>query len=94
MDICDSLGLTHVPMIYFGPYDEAFLRKLHETAAMEGQEGYVIRTVSGFAYEDFNKHVAKYVRKNHVQTDQHWLNQVMVPNKLKERNEKDLENLG
>lgn len=36
-------------------------------------EGYVLRTEDGFHYEDFQLHVAKYVRKGHVQTDQHWL---------------------
>lgn len=36
-------------------------------------EGYVLRTMDGFKYEDFDKHVAKYVRKGHVQTDEHWL---------------------
>ena len=92
IDICDSLRLKHVPIIYFGDYDEKFLRTLHETPAMEGQEGYVIRTVGGFSYEDFNSHVAKYVRKNHVQSDQHWMFQEVIPNKLK--NESTLENLG
>lgn len=37
------------------------------------QEGYVVRTDEGFHYDDFELHVAKYVRKNHVQTDEHWL---------------------
>lgn len=36
-------------------------------------EGYVLRTTEGFHYDDFHLHVAKYVRKGHVQTDEHWL---------------------
>lgn len=35
-------------------------------------EGWVIRTVDGFDANQFHKNVAKYVRKNHVQTDEHW----------------------
>jgi hypothetical protein len=35
-------------------------------------EGYVCRTAKGFENELFPYHVLKYVRANHVQTDQHW----------------------
>ena len=37
-----------------------------------GKEGVVMRTVEGFPIMDFPKHVCKYVRANHVQTDEHW----------------------
>ena len=37
-----------------------------------GKEGVVMRTVEGFPIVDFPKHVCKYVRANHVQTDEHW----------------------
>ena len=84
IDMCESLGLKHVPIIYRGPYDEAMLRALPTTEKMLGQEGYVVRVEEAFRFEDFNKNVAKYVRKGHVQTSTHWLNEVMVPNKLKD----------
>jgi hypothetical protein len=87
-----ELGLITVPVIYRGDYDEDFLRKLHKIESMKDEEGYVVRVCRSFAYTDFNKNVAKFVRKNHVQTSTHWLNEVMVPNKLK--NESTLENLG
>lgn len=35
-------------------------------------EGYVVRTVEGFAFDEFASHIAKWVRKGHVQTDEHW----------------------
>lgn len=35
-------------------------------------EGIVIRNADTFPLEDFSKNVVKYVRKNHVQTDEHW----------------------
>ena len=84
IDMCESLGLKHVPIIYRGPYDEAMLRALPTTEKMLGQEGYVVRVEEAFRFEDFNKNVAKYVRKGHVQTSTHWLNEVMLPNKLKD----------
>ena len=46
-------------------------------------EGFVVRNVDSFAYEDFSKNVAKYVRKNHVQTDEHWTKN-WQPNKVDE----------
>ena len=36
------------------------------------KEGIVMRTTSGFSGEDFPNYVCKYVRANHVQTDEHW----------------------
>ena len=83
LEFCKELGLVHVPVIYEGPWDEDLLRSLPESEIMQGHEGYVVRTYGSFKYEDFNKNVAKYVRKNHVQTDQHWMNQKITPNKLK-----------
>jgi len=35
-------------------------------------EGIVTRNVDGYHTEDFHKNVFKYVRKNHVKTDEHW----------------------
>ena len=46
-------------------------------------EGYVVRTVAGFAHEEFADHVAKYVRAGHVQTDEHWMHRAVVPNGLR-----------
>ena len=35
-------------------------------------EGVVVRNIESFPLDDFSKNVVKYVRKNHVQTDEHW----------------------
>ena len=48
----------------------------------ERVEGYVVRTTVGFGYADFATHVAKVVRENHVQSDEHWMHQPIVPNGL------------
>ena len=41
-----------------------------------------MRITDSFHYDDFEKYVAKYVRKNHVQTSEHWMNQQVIKNKL------------
>lgn len=46
-------------------------------------EGFVVRNSSGFAYEDFDKNVAKFVIENHVTSDEHWMDREPYPNMLK-----------
>lgn len=70
---CLLLGLEIVPELYRGIFDIGKIKKLFTPLYNEDEmEGYVIRIVDGFSYEDYGKSVGKYVRKNHVQTDQHW----------------------
>ena len=57
--------------LYHGVFDAEKIQKI--TVDLHKVEGYVLRTDDGFHYDDFQLHVAKYVRKDHVQTDQHWL---------------------
>lgn len=46
-------------------------------------EGYVIRVSESFHYDDFQKYVAKYVRKNHVRPNQgHWATKPVINNIL------------
>jgi RNA ligase len=47
------------------------------------REGVVVRLMDGFDDEDFSTSVMKCVRANHVQTDEHWKDQIIVKNKLK-----------
>ena len=83
LDWCDLLDLIPVPNIYKGIYDEKILKDIALNIDPEKQEGYVIRTTDSFHYDDFSTHVAKYVRKNHVQTDEHWSLKEIIPNLLK-----------
>jgi len=48
----------------------------------EKQEGFVIRLERSFEYGDFSKSVAKWVRKNHVHSDKHWMHSEIQCNKL------------
>lgn len=72
------LGIVPVPVLYNGIWDEKTIRNLW--GSMSGSEGYVVRLASEFAYPDFSKSVAKFVRSGHVQTDEHWMNMPVIPN--------------
>jgi len=63
------LGITSVPVLYSGIFDEMIIQKL----CTSNIEGYVVRLQSSFQLKNFRTSVAKFVRKNHVQTDKHWL---------------------
>lgn len=90
-----GLRITPVPVLYDGPFDpkaiaatwSALLAQDARTAEETGRpaqarEGYVIRLADGFAYREFRTAVGKWVRKNHVQTDQHWMQGPVVANSL------------
>ena len=82
-DWCDMLGLTLVPTLYEGPYDEAILREIAKDLDTETQEGYVMRVAGTFHYDEFRDCVAKYVRKDHVNSDEHWMHKEIIPNQLR-----------
>jgi len=46
------------------------------------REGCVVRLAGEFADQDFGTSVAKWVRKDHVNTDDHWSTQEIVKNRL------------
>jgi len=78
----EMLGIAAPPVLYRGPWDEAIIQSLaFDTNKVEG---YVVRLEDSFAYENFSKSVAKWVRKGHVQTDQHWMFAEIVPNNLED----------
>lgn len=76
----DELGITPVREIYRGVFDEKLIRDISIDFAK--QEGYVVRVVDSFKLDQFPMSVAKFVRKGHVQTDDHWMNKEVIPNKL------------
>jgi len=92
---CELLDLPHVPVLYTGHWDDpdqfkdwdidgdGWTPSLYGTDYEAGAEGYVIRLYHSFHARDFSRSVAKYVRAGHVQTDDHWMHQAVVPNKLK-----------
>lgn len=79
---CQTLDLTIVPVLYRGKYDEKMLHSFSKQLR-PNQEGYVVRVAEAFSQDNFATSVAKYVRANHVQTDQHWMHSNVVQNGLK-----------
>ncbi len=75
------LGLVTPHEFYRGEWDDELVQSIEVDTDVV--EGYVARTVAGFGYADFQQHIAKWVRKNHVQTDEHWMHAQIVPNTLR-----------
>ena len=74
-----SLGLAVVPSLFYGQFKSVEeITKWFETEIKKPsafgttREGFVMSTTYGFMADEFSQHVCKYVRKNHVQTDEHW----------------------
>jgi hypothetical protein len=84
----DVLGLKPVAECFRGTWTAStpgFLEGLGVSLTANGFrgeecEGYVVRLAGDFQYGDFRKSVAKYVRKDHVQTHGHWMRSAVVPN--------------
>jgi len=78
------LGLQTVPVLYQGMWDEKAIKALYKPTSEDGDtmEGYVVRLAGSFEYAHFSRSLAKFVRANHVQTDQHWKAARVVPNGL------------
>lgn len=79
---CEELGIEHVPVLWRGEYDLETIREVEEGLDLDQQEGYVLRTSEGFSYDEFQSSLGKWVRPNHVQTDEHWMHQEVTPNGL------------
>jgi RNA ligase len=79
----ELLGITPVPVIYRGPFDEKTIKKLWDPKEANEKEGYVVRDAETIGYGEFRKKVAKFVREGHVQTTKHWMRgQPIVQNGL------------
>lgn len=83
VEYCDLLGLTHVPVIWRGIFDEDVLKKIANELDTEKNEGFVIRIAESFDFKDFQKFTAKWVREKHVKTSSHWKYEKIVKNGLK-----------
>lgn len=77
------LGITPVPVLYDGVYDEAKIQSLWTEEQRNRMEGYVVRMADPIPFDQFHQMVGKFVRKGHVQTNSHWMFDEIVPNRLK-----------
>ena len=77
--LANYFEVPHVPELWKGMiYKEEDLtnlvKKFVSIPSIYGdqREGVVVRITDSFPIEDFSKYVCKWVRPNHVQTDEHW----------------------
>ena len=71
---------------YRGFWDERLISKLSiDTTSCEG---FVLRTTERFSFDSFSQHVAKWVRKEHIETDAEWMNREVIPNRLRREEQK------
>ena len=77
--MANILGLPTVPVLWIGTIEtEGQLHKLVDALVTcpsiygDTREGVVIRVYDEFPVDEFSKNVCKWVRPNHVQTDEHW----------------------
>lgn len=66
-------GITPVPVLYDGVFDEKTIRGFGDPSKWGISEGYVVRLADQIPYGDFRRKFAKFVRKDHVQTVKHWM---------------------
>lgn len=80
--ISEKTGIPLVPVLYRGEWSEEAVRACFTGISKCGgvQEGYVVRSEDEIADEFFTQLVAKFVRPNHVQTDEHWMSGPMRKN--------------
>jgi len=93
LEYCDLLDLTpvpyalsprfHKPLVYTAYLDDALERIAAGWEALHSdKEGYVVRDAGCFKLSEWEQSIAKYVRPNHVQTDQHWMEKEVEVNVL------------
>lgn len=82
LEFFNIIGIQSVEVIYEGVFDENILRNIANTIDLSKNEGYVVRNKNQFIYSDFSKNVGKFVRKGHVQTDDHWMYKKIEPNEI------------
>jgi hypothetical protein len=77
-----TLEIPAVPILYRGTFksmkeiqnwmEKQMKSKQSTVGGKDGPEGFVIRVADGFSNKDFERNVAKFVRKGHIQTNEDW----------------------
>lgn len=82
---CQLLGLKTVPVLYRGIWNEELVKKLYQpTYNGDPMEGYVVRVADSFSYAEHKKYCLKFVKANFVTCSEHWKNETIIRNELKQ----------
>jgi len=87
VDFCNDIGLNTVPVLFDGMWENFHNLVKRNEVPRVGQpdcEGYVVQPYDSYHFNDFRENVAKFVRKDHVQTDEHWMNKSVEWNGIKQ----------
>jgi hypothetical protein len=93
-EYCTIFDLKTAPVVKIDFFEEKQIlpfiqHEIKKGSAFGGEcEGFVFKTKKQFHVDDFSKNVLKYVRKNHVQTDEHWTRNWKRAKLFFEKNEK------
>jgi hypothetical protein len=79
----NTLGIVSPSVMYRGIFDLKILHSIADNLDPVKQEGFVVRVTAEIPFDDFGVKVAKWVRKGHVQTSEHWMTKTIVPNLLR-----------
>lgn len=84
IEIAGQLNLPTPDVLYRGPFKDLKHSNLwpHQSRLGAECEGYVVRYTGNFLEVEFPWAVMKYVRPNHIQTDEHWLSKPIEYNQL------------
>jgi hypothetical protein len=77
-----ELGIQPVPTLYRGAYHGNLFNDVAGGLNPETQEGFVVRVADAFPEREMPSRMGKYVRSGHVQSEIHWMQAALVPNKL------------
>jgi hypothetical protein len=78
----EELGIAPVTVLYRGSYTNGVFESIADQLDLARQEGFVARDAVGFSESEMPARIGKYVRANHVQSEAHWMNSELVPNRL------------
>lgn len=81
-EYAELLGLHTVPVLYRGPWNEKKIQEICETLDPQKYEGIVVSITREISAGEWKRTSAKFVRKNHVQSDKLWMLKPVVPNQL------------
>jgi hypothetical protein len=80
-----NLKVSIPNVIYRDIFDRDKILEVFENYKKESKdevEGFVILKDKRFFHSDFQNNIAKFVRKDHVQTNYHWLSQKIIKNEV------------
>lgn len=80
----EKLGITMPKLLYEGKFSNEIVMKIAHSINFTENEGFVIRAQKEFHYDDYSRNVLKFVRENHVQTDEHWFHKQLIKNEIKQ----------